>query len=170
MKKQKNNQPESLREELLREAAEKPIRKFKQYDVFFHNTGSDMFDSDKDGDNLSSGQTYELNRSACLRVLVPSGTTPEEVMRGLKKVIVWIKGDSELLNWNWGYMEEKPSFSLGNQVIEPEIGMRYADNTKLLPIIGALEMVKDDRGALDTIIKAAQNLKDQKPQDDDIPF
>ncbi|HEY3311214.1 MAG TPA: hypothetical protein VGK00_06190 [Anaerolineales bacterium] len=170
----KNDKPKDLREELLVNAEKKPIRKFRQFDVFWGEGNSDP-----DGDLLSSGQTYEFNRSACLRVLVPSGATQEDVIRGLKKISAWIKKDREVLTWNWGYLEKKSSYDGGgNEVIEPEIGLRYGDNKIFEPIYDSLEKIKTDRFALEEVIRTAKNMVQHLPQareftgapDDPIPF
>jgi len=145
----------SLREDLISAAKNKPIRKFKQIDVFQNFGGDDDFMMpDKDGDCIFSGQTYELNISHCLRVLIPSGATKEDAIRGLKKAIETVKKNPDVCSWNWGYIEND------GEVIEPVIGVKYADNTKVNPIMETMKGLSQSE--LDTLIKAAQNIAQEK--------
>ena len=85
---------EKTKEELLDEAREKPVRKFIQYDIFFDVGSFDpIVRPDKDGDSVFRGRTFELNRSNTLRVFVPENSHPDDVVRGLNKVIDWIERD-----------------------------------------------------------------------------
>jgi hypothetical protein len=143
---------QSLREKLISEASSKPIRKFAQVDIFQNfGMGDDCMQPDKDGDWICSGQTYELNNSHCLRVLIPSGATKEDTIRGLKKAIEIVR-KNPVCSWDWGHIEDD---HFGNfRVLEPEVGKPYADNTKLLPVMRALHtMTKDE---IEEVIKGAK--------------
>jgi len=145
----------SLREDLISAAKNKPIRKFKQIDVFEDFGGDDDFMiPDKDGDCIFFGQEYELRNTNCLRVLIPSGATKEYAIRGLKKAIEAVRKNPDICSWNWGYIEE------GGIVIEPEIGNKWEDNSKINPIIDTMKGLSQTE--LDALIRAAQNIAQEK--------
>lgn len=92
----------TTKEGLLIHAASKPIKTLLQFDVF--QRANEYYDSfirpDKDGDCVfGPGGTLELKNIDELRVLIPENRTPEEVMRGLKKVIDCIKRDPACISF-----------------------------------------------------------------------
>jgi len=92
------------KERLLEQAAGKPVRKLLQYDVFFHEEVDDIFRPDKDGDCVFNGWTYELRNTDCLRVTVPEGAPAADVIRGLEKIIQWIKKSPDDLKGEKEYL------------------------------------------------------------------
>jgi hypothetical protein len=88
---------ESKRHELLVEAAKKPIRKLIQFDCFFDSVGDDVTISDQDDDALFSATVFDLRNMDCLRVTLPVGTKREDALRGLGKIVQWIRSDPQAL-------------------------------------------------------------------------
>jgi hypothetical protein len=100
-----------LRKRLIREAKLKPIHKFTRFDVFQKlkpEDDDDIMHADPQGDDLICSKTYELRRSDILRVYVPSGAKPMDIVRGLTKVIAWITQSPELITEKWGIDLEHP--------------------------------------------------------------
>lgn len=114
----------TFRQGLIEAASSKPIRKFIQYDVFQHVTpGDPIVDPDQDGDCLMEGKTYELRNTGILRVYVPAGSDPVDIIRGLNKVITWIKSEPGNVVEYWGYDETEQYNE--RQVIEPVRGNEF---------------------------------------------
>ncbi len=120
-KSEKKKKPETLREKLIREASEKPIRRFYQFDVHRGEPGGgdSVMHYDDDGDCLTSGLTYEFNRSATLRILIPAGWgTRKDTIRCIEKIAKCLVDDPEV-DFADGYAQGKDPW--GNIcVIEPE--------------------------------------------------
>ena len=149
----------SLRDELQRAALSKPIRKFQQIDVFQNEGGGDdVMKPDEDGDCIFFSGTYELHNSHCLRVLIPSGATKVDTIRGLKKAIETVRKSPDVCSWNWGYIEVGSSG--WKKVIEPVIGVKNGDNAKVNPIVETMKGLSQNE--LDALIKAAQNIAQEK--------
>jgi hypothetical protein len=170
-KKTKTAKKESLREELILQASKKPIRKLLQFDVFQNVVEDDVMRPDEDGDCLMWGNNYELKNTDALRVMVPSGASASDTLRGLKKVISYLKKNPETISWKWGYLETNNSWQ-GLVIKEPEIGAAYGDSAELNPIVDALQSLSPS--LLDEVIKAAQNTRLNKQASknelDDFPF
>lgn len=117
----------SLRQELLDAAKEKPIRKFTQFD--FEPNYGDPEDTtlspspDQDGDLLMGGHEYELRNTDFIRVQIPTGANPEDTIRGLEKIIQWIRQQPEFITDGWGYAEKHTP--RGWIVEEPESGLKW---------------------------------------------
>lgn len=81
------------KDELLREAADKPVKRVLQIDGFTDTWGDIIHGDDDDGDAVMCGSSYELSR--CLsrdmpvRVFVHEHGDPEAVSRLLKKIADW---------------------------------------------------------------------------------
>jgi hypothetical protein len=96
----KETRPVDFKKELLEDVASKPVRPFRQIDIFQFGPeygGDDFMRPDQDGDWLSAAGGYELNRTNELRVLVPDGKSAEDVIRGLKKAIKWLSKNPDIL-------------------------------------------------------------------------
>lgn len=74
------------REEIILQAAEKPIRKMVQFDVFTGAVEDDLIVPDEDGDWISFGSSYDLVRSECIRLRFIAGTPLADVSRALRKI------------------------------------------------------------------------------------
>ena len=85
-------------EQLLREAALKPVHGFMQFDGD-HIDGTQAQDEfmlpDRDRDVLTRGFRWELRQSYdVLRVQIPEGMDKETALRLLRKITDWIEADS----------------------------------------------------------------------------
>jgi hypothetical protein len=88
-------------EQLLREAAAKPVHGFLQFDGD-HIDGTQAYDEfmlpDKDSDVLTRGFRWELRQSYdVLRVQIPEDMDKETALRLLKKISDWIETDDQAL-------------------------------------------------------------------------
>lgn len=119
---------EQLKQKLLEDAAQKPIHRFVQFDVFqrIEDGGDDIVTPDQDGDCVFGGGTphHELNITNELRVMVPEGRTAEEVIRGLQKIIEWIKSDPSCLNYD-GWQEKNILDTIYGVSIEPPMSAEW---------------------------------------------
>jgi len=79
----------------LKRISTKPVQTFIQYDCFINlDHEDDVMRRDDDGDSLWKSVTQEFRNSDCLRVQLLPNTKKEDAIRGLRKIIEWIKKDT----------------------------------------------------------------------------
>lgn len=86
----------TLRQDLIRKANEKPIRKCVQFDECMDDYTGEI-------DGFSSTQSYELKYLPFARVLIPQGRNAKQVIDFLKGVIQSLEEKPDSLNFEWGY-------------------------------------------------------------------
>ena len=84
------------REELLVDAATKPIMHMVQFDVIQHAVSDSVLHADEDGDALLSSRRDDLARFTGVRVRFPTGYDRADALRALQKVILWLEDDAHL--------------------------------------------------------------------------
>ena len=103
---------------LLEKYAEphRDVHTFLQLDGFLNVLTDSVMTADEDGHCLMAGITHEIRASPsslAVRVLIHKGTTKDDVVRLLKKMLAWVKrgwettilvGDSSL---EWWFKAEK---------------------------------------------------------------
>lgn len=83
-----------LREELLRDAAEKPVQKVIQVDGFAGVEDDCVMNPDKDRDSIMAGLRHELRHSThAVRVHIAENAKADDVIRLLTKILKWCKKD-----------------------------------------------------------------------------
>lgn len=83
-----------IKQKLLRHYAERDPQSFYQLDAFTQVAQDDVFGPDDEGDCVMCGVTQELMTGTyALRVLITSGTTKDEAVRLLSKVVDAIRSD-----------------------------------------------------------------------------
>jgi len=88
---------EIKRQELLAEAAKKPVKHLVQFDCFFNTPADDVSHPDQDSDALFSMAVFDLRNMDVLRVTLHVGTKREDALRGLGKIVQWIRSDPQRL-------------------------------------------------------------------------
>jgi len=81
----------SKKGDLLEHYAGREPNKFVQYDGFAKNQADGIFNPDKDGDTLFSGDTWELMGGAGVRLLIDPELGRADILRLLAKISKQIK-------------------------------------------------------------------------------
>ena len=81
----------SKKGDLLEHYAGREPNKFVQYDGFAKNQADGIFNPDKDGDTLFSGDTWELMGGAGVRLLIDPELGRADILRLLAKISKRIK-------------------------------------------------------------------------------
>jgi len=84
------------KEELLKHYAKRKVNRFLRFDASVggkpYSDPDELSATDKDGDCITEGTTYELmNSPFIVRVLVRPNAEKEDVIRTLTKITKWIK-------------------------------------------------------------------------------
>lgn len=107
---------EKTKEKLLEHYQEREPVKFIQYDVFTEEF-DDIVIPDKDGYSLWAGRTQELmSGNYAIRVLLKPDTKKELIIKGLEKVIDWIRTQPEHLKWSYKEADIGPGVTRIQQV------------------------------------------------------
>jgi hypothetical protein len=86
--------------ERLQHYAECDLHKFTQLDGFIHVEPDCVMHPDEDGDQLFGGHSEELRRSGphlAVRILIHDGTSHEDAVRAIGKLLAWFTKDPWLL-------------------------------------------------------------------------
>lgn len=103
-KKMSNRFYEPTKADLLKKYAEDrmSVHEFIQFDGWKDCKPDAVFRPDKDNDWICSGRTHEIRASPpdlAVRVFVHVGTTREETVRLLEKILRWVRNDGD--GWNF---------------------------------------------------------------------
>jgi hypothetical protein len=81
----------AIKAELLAKYAQRQALLFHQFDGFLDS--ADDFSDQGDGDSIFSRSTYELRKGIDVRIQILDGTTKEDAVRILRKMVDWIDRD-----------------------------------------------------------------------------